>query len=259
VALFDTIPLCCVECFQHEWVREYIREASSEKGDCDHCGAEDVAVLGVCSLYGPFANLLHLYTVCDYELVDRWGNAGAWTLAGEPAPRSVAPGRRPLGRYCAALREGRWWLVDPGAGSLWMPGSPPHALPLDAIGITELGDDLVLATADQRIFLLNEACGGILRSFPATVVPTCRFHHGQCAMLAAGHDWIASLDSLCGPLTVYDVEGAPLGRVSLAQALATTPGAVHTIRGAGDFLGVGHDTAITTLRVARDGCTTTPP
>jgi len=57
--------MCCVECFQHEWVRDYIREASSEKGDCEYCGAEDVAVVGVCSLYRPFENLLHLYTVRD--------------------------------------------------------------------------------------------------------------------------------------------------------------------------------------------------
>jgi hypothetical protein len=40
--------------------------------------------------------------------------------------------------------------------------------------------------------------------------------------------------------------------VSLARALGTPPGAAHAIRGAGDYLGVGHDTAVTTLRVVRD-------
>ena len=71
-------------------------------------------------------------------------------------------------------------------------------------------------------------------------------------MLAGGHGWIASLDHLRGDLYVYDSTGLPLGRVSLARAVGTTPRAVHSIRGAGNYLGVGHDTAVTTLRVVRD-------
>jgi hypothetical protein len=191
------------------------------------------------------------------DVVDMWGNSSAWTSSGESQIRSPAPGPRPLGRHCAALHDEQWWVVDPVRGALWMPGSPGHALPLDAIGIAHLGDDLVVATADQRLLVFDAHGQGQRRSFPATIVPARRFHYGECAMLASGRDWIASLDSLRGFLNVYDASGAPLGRVSLAQAVGTTPGAVHTIRGAGDYLGVGHDTAITTLRVLRDAACAT--
>src|SRR5207253_6892486 len=63
-------PMCCVECFNHEWLRDHVREASAHKGDCHYCGAEDVAVVDVALLYGPFDNLLRLYAASDDCLGD---------------------------------------------------------------------------------------------------------------------------------------------------------------------------------------------
>jgi len=190
------------------------------------------------------------------QLLEASGYTAAWTASGELQARSPAPGPRPLGRYCAVLQEGRWWVIDPVAGTLWVPSAPSQAIPLGAIGIMTLGDDLGVATADQHVLVLNTR-GGVLRRFPATVAPARRFNYGECAMLAAGRGWIASLDSLRGFLALYDGEGTPLGRVSLAQAVGAMPGNVNAIRGAGDYLGVAHDTTITTLRLVRDAACTT--
>ena len=65
-------------------------------------------------------------------------------------------------------------------------------------------------------------------------------------MLTAGDDWIASLDQLRGLLSFYGADGTPLGRVSLTQLVGTIPRSVYTIRAAGNYLGVGHDTTVTT-------------
>src|SRR5262249_7622793 len=63
--MFETMPRCCVHCFAHEWLRDYARERSRERGNCDYCGREEVAVLGVGALYDPFRNLLRLYVPSD--------------------------------------------------------------------------------------------------------------------------------------------------------------------------------------------------
>jgi hypothetical protein len=92
----------------------------------------------------------------------------------------------------------------------------------------------------------------LVLAFPAQVTPSRRQHFGECAMLTAGDDWIASLDQLRGLLSFYGADGMPLGRVPLTQLVGTIPRSVHTIRAAGKYLGVGHDTTVTTLRVVRD-------
>jgi len=186
------------------------------------------------------------------DLVDTWGNSSAWTEDGAQHDAPRAPGPRPLGRGCVALQDGQWWVVDAVAGTLWIPGDRATELHLGAVGITQMGDHLLVATADQKVHVLDAAKREIVRSFPATIVPASRFDFGECATLAAGRDWVASLDSLRGILHVYDASGAPLGRVSLPQAVGTSAGALHTIRGAGEYLGVGHDLEVTTLRVVRD-------
>jgi hypothetical protein len=99
-----------------------------------------------------------------------------------------------------------------------------------------------------------------VRSFPAVVIPARRYHFGECAMLAAGRDWIASLDQVRGLLFFYAADGTPLGGLPLAQMLGTHPRGVYTIRGAGNYLGVGHDVSVTTLRVVRDpACSAATP
>lgn len=52
---------CCVDCFAHEWLREFIRDSSDDMGDCDYCKSTDVRVITVDDLYEPFRNLMQLY------------------------------------------------------------------------------------------------------------------------------------------------------------------------------------------------------
>jgi hypothetical protein len=195
------------------------------------------------------------------DLMEMWGNTNAWTASGEAVAPTPAPGPRPVGRYCVALYAGRWWVVDPVEGALWSPGSPAKAQALDAIGISQLGEDLAIATADQHIRVLALDGRGIVRTFPATSIPARRFHYGECAMLAGGRDWVASLDSLRALISVYDESGAPLGRFPLGEIVgATSLTTVNAIRGWGEYLGVAHGVTVTTLRVVREGaCTANLP
>src|SRR5262249_42856916 len=156
-------------------------------------------------------------------------------------------GARPIGRDCLLRHDGRWWAIDPVAGTVQ--SQDTVTLPPGVIGGTRLGDRTVLATAGQGLLVLD--ANAIGRSFPATVVPARRFRFGECAMLAAGDGWIASLDQSRGVLFVYDADGVPLGRVPLARSAGTVPRALHGIRGAGDYLGVGHDLTVSTFRVVR--------
>jgi hypothetical protein len=119
-------------------------------------------------------------------VVDSNGTSRLWTPGGEERPGGTVPGPRPLGRDCLALHERQWWVVDPVAGELHVPGAPVAAAPSDAIGITRLGDRMVLASADQRLHVVDPVARRVERSFPAMVVPGHRLHFGECALLAAG-------------------------------------------------------------------------
>jgi hypothetical protein len=184
------------------------------------------------------------------HVVDLWGRARAWTEQGEERPAEPAPGTRPVGRDCLVRHDGQWWVVDPVAGAVQLQEDTAVTLPPGVIGGTRLGDRTLLATADQRLLVLDAKT--IVRSFPATVVPARRFRFGECAMLAAGDGWIASLDQSRGVLFMYDADGTPLGRLPLARSVGTQPHSLHGIRGAGDYLGVGHDLTVSTFRVVRD-------
>jgi hypothetical protein len=59
----DEGPMCCVECFKDEWLRDYARAASEGKGDCDYCDAEGVDLVHIEALYGPFDNMLGRFGV----------------------------------------------------------------------------------------------------------------------------------------------------------------------------------------------------
>src|SRR5262245_2609756 len=193
------------------------------------------------------------------DLIEFWGAATTWTQAGDERHSSaIVPGPRPLGRDCAVLQDGAWWVVDPVGGTLNLAGNPPLSGAGEVVGITQLGERLVLATADQRLLVPDPTGGRAPRAVPAVVAPSRRFHFGECSMVVAGRDWIASYDQPRGVLFVYDRGGAPLGRIPLARAMGTQPRSVHTIRAAGDYLGVGHDTAVTTLRVVRDATCASP-
>jgi hypothetical protein len=188
----------------------------------------------------------------EVDLAEFGGTSRTWQPGGEERPGIPLPGPRPIGRDCVARLDDGWWVVDPVAGTLWPPGPRSAPYPIGTIGLTRFGDLLALATADQRLLVVDPVAKRLVVAFPAQVTPSRRQHFGECAMLTAGDDWIASLDQLRGLLSFYGADGMPLGRVPLTQLVGTIPRSVHTIRAAGKYLGVGHDTTVTTLRVVRD-------
>jgi hypothetical protein len=191
-------------------------------------------------------------------LVDLEGRSRVWTADGRERPGGAVPGPRPLGRDCLVLYAGEWWAVDPVAGTVHAPGRPVAPAPPGIIGIVALDDRLVLATADQRLHVLDPATRQIVRSFPATVVPARRWFFGECAVLASGTGWIASLDQMRGILFFYDPEGRPLGRVRLGPSIPTGPVTMLALAGSGNYLGIGYGTDVTTLQVVRDATCATP-
>jgi hypothetical protein len=187
------------------------------------------------------------------HLVDFWGARRTWTVGGAQRVEGHVDTRPlPLGRDCAVRQRGEWWVADPIAGTLAPVGRLVDVSLAGVMGVVPHGDDLLVATADQQLHVVNPQSGKVLRSFPATVVPTRRTHYGECAMLASGDGWIASLDQMRGQLYVYDDAGRPLGRVPLASTLGTSPMGLQAIRGSGGYLGVAHDLAVTTVRVVPD-------
>jgi hypothetical protein len=52
---------CCVDCFAHEWLREFILDNSEDVGECDYCDSKGGQVIEVDALYEPFHNLMRLY------------------------------------------------------------------------------------------------------------------------------------------------------------------------------------------------------
>jgi hypothetical protein len=52
---------CCVNCFAHEWLCDFVRDNSNAVDDCDYCGHKDVPIVAIDELYEPFKNLMELY------------------------------------------------------------------------------------------------------------------------------------------------------------------------------------------------------
>jgi len=55
-------PLCCVQCFDHPWLSQYLTRHSRETGPCEFCGSQDVALIEVSTLSPYFANLMGIYS-----------------------------------------------------------------------------------------------------------------------------------------------------------------------------------------------------
>ena len=59
---------CCSNCFAHSWLKSYVSERSDSIGVCDFCDSQDVRLLSVDELAGPFQKMLAMYVVADtYE------------------------------------------------------------------------------------------------------------------------------------------------------------------------------------------------
>jgi RES domain-containing protein len=62
MAEFDSEPdYACPDCFAHPWLREFVVDESTHRGDCPSCGSSDKPLVPVHKLYEPFRNLMSSY------------------------------------------------------------------------------------------------------------------------------------------------------------------------------------------------------
>ena len=57
---------CCINCFAHKWLRDYVSEATSEIGPCHYCGKRRSKLIEVAQLAGPFENLMTMYARSEF-------------------------------------------------------------------------------------------------------------------------------------------------------------------------------------------------
>lgn len=87
---------CCINCFSHEWLKDYIHQNNLGKGSCAYCGRKRTELIAVADLYHLFENLMELYVPsndpngeplidliqCEYEVFgeDLYSSGGAARL-----------------------------------------------------------------------------------------------------------------------------------------------------------------------------------
>lgn len=79
---------CCQNCFSDEFLKQYIVEHSTAKGECDSCGAEETSLIEASELAGFFHNLLSMYEEAEsYEVGERLISRvqGDWSVFNEDA------------------------------------------------------------------------------------------------------------------------------------------------------------------------------
>jgi len=70
---------CCIECFEHEWLRDYVRDHSERTGRCPYCYSKNVRLIPIDELSGFFSNVAGAYREDDdstdrlIDLVQGWG------------------------------------------------------------------------------------------------------------------------------------------------------------------------------------------
>jgi hypothetical protein len=64
---------CCPDCFEHPWLRDYVREKSTTTGTCATCRRRRKPVVPVRELVGPFENLLSYYMPVEDPYWDSGG------------------------------------------------------------------------------------------------------------------------------------------------------------------------------------------
>jgi hypothetical protein len=181
------------------------------------------------------------------ELVHEFGRrnmidlrSGAQTAIPEQLP--VNPGLN-----CVAHVDGHWWTLDPLRGRIGSSHPKASAVPPGTwVGLARgIGEELVLASADQAILLFDPKTGTVVRRFPARVSPTVRAMTDECSQLAVGDGWIATVNLRIAVASFYDRTGRALGTKRLDWSMRT--GATFgAIAGAGHYLGAA--TAAGTVR-----------
>ena len=106
------------------------------------------------------------------------------------------------------------------------------------VSVTERGHFL-LASAAQRIFVVDPHKRVVVRLFEAPVWPSLRLNFGECAMLVAGEGWIGSFSPSTSRLALFSEEGTPLATVALDRRLKYGGHFISAIGGSGDRLAIG--------------------
>jgi hypothetical protein len=181
------------------------------------------------------------------ERIDVFGRLGEHVVYEIPSLRREDPpaiSERPHGLNCGAYAAGAWWALDPWTGEV--ESTHPNATMLpkgDWIGITTDGAGmLVLASASQSILVFDPAHGTEITRFPARVSPAVREFRDECSPIAAGADWIATVDLRSTVLSVYDSAGRDFGTRRLDRFVG--PRSLSTIGGGGRWLAVGVETSV---------------
>ncbi len=151
---------------------------------------------------------------------------------------------------CAAYAAGHWWIVNPWTDRVVSKHPAAAAVPRgDWMGITaDPSGNLVLASGDQWIVVFDPEQQREVARFPARVSPAVRETTDECAPVAVGADWIATLDRRTTVLSVYDRAGRDLGTRRLDRIIRQ-PYEFVTIAGAGHYLGVGVGHAVRTIEL----------
>jgi len=198
----------------------------------------------------------------ELHVLSRYGTHHIHERGSVPTMVEASPGSAPIGRNCAALVGGAWWMVDPVSGRLSTSGLPASPLPEGRwVGVARDGEyRLVLAGADQEITVMDMRSGKTVRKFPAVVPPSRHLLFGECAQVAAGDGWVATFNPFSAGLHIYDIHdasGTELAAVDLARVLGLQPREITAVRGTGEYVGVAHginpglDTGVTTFQVVR--------
>jgi hypothetical protein len=182
--------------------------------------------------------------------IDREGRTFLLDAAGGMHPAGGMPRSIGIGPACAALAGGRWWIVDPVAGSIEATDRTARREG-GVVGLASLDDGarLVVATADQTLRIEDPASGAADAVFPAYVPPSRQWALGECTPVLATDDWLATFDDLADTLAVYARDGRPLGVLHLDQALHVPRHTILTLATSRRRLLVG--TAAPRLHVAR--------
>ncbi len=161
------------------------------------------------------------------------------------------PTRHELG--CAVRVGTHWWNVDPVAGTVASTHAGAGKIPAGHwIGISRgPHGEVILASADQTITLFDPETGKETARFPAMVSQSVRTTTDECAGIAAGSDWIATLNFATGVLSVYDMSGHPLGMTRLDLLMAVKY-PLSAVVGAGHYLGVAANSSVRTFEVSLD-------
>jgi len=161
----------------------------------------------------------------------------------------LVPTGWPVGRGCAVRLADGWWAVDPISGALYAPSRTPAMLPRgDWMGIGRLSEhEVVLASGGQEIVVYDTARGIETARFPAAVWPTPRMGFRDCALIAAGDDFIGTVNGVAKTMNLCARDGSALATLDLA-ALGDWINSAH---GAGHFIAIGFRGELKTFKVTR--------